>query len=220
MTNLEDSNELAISCRRARKRTLKARWQKSAVLLSPCGRSSSSSSSKRAPRPKPTRYLLACELSYPAIGSDSLIPNHQDLIRQAAYLKEAAHVGTETVKLLKRAWEEMLDTSVLAANIKHMIRLCVLAAGNVFSSSGAQQSASRALDSPEGHHTDKANGMRETMAKRLKRRCLRLGKACESLMRGVRQGVEVDDQFEKLVLALSEWLAALNKAHQDIRLVR
>jgi hypothetical protein len=39
-------------------------------------------------------------------------------------------------------------------------------------------------------------------------------------MRGVRQGVEVDDQFEKLVLALSEWLAALNKAHQDIRLVR
>ncbi len=47
-------------------------------------------------------------------------------------------MGTETVKLLKRAWEEMLDTSVLAANIKHMIRLCVLAAGNVFSSSGAQ----------------------------------------------------------------------------------
>jgi hypothetical protein len=139
------------------------------------------------------------------------------LIRQAAYLKEAAHVGTETVKLLKRAWEEMLDTSVLAANIKHMIRLCVLAAGNVFASSGTV--CVSLLTHPKDH-SDKANGMRETMAKRLKRRCLRLGKACESLMRGVRQGVEVDDQFEKLVLALSEWLAALNKAHQDIRLVR
>ena len=143
------------------------------------------------------------------------------MIRQAAYLKEAAHVGTETVKLLKRAWEEMLDTSVLAANIKHMIHLCVLAAGNVFSSSERRTVCVHELwTHPEGHHTDKANGMRETMAKRLKRRCLRLGKACESLMRGVRQGVEVDDQFEKLVLALSEWLAALNKAHQDIRLVR
>jgi hypothetical protein len=61
-------NELAISCRRARKHTLKARWRKSAVLWSPCDRSSSSSCSKHAPRPKPTRYLLACELSCPAIG--------------------------------------------------------------------------------------------------------------------------------------------------------
>lgn len=105
--------------------------------------------------------------------------------------QEAALLAIETIKRLRTT--EMVDMSIVASNVKHIICLCVLAAGC-------------------------KDGMREATAKRLKRWCLRLGKASERIVKCVRQGIELDDEFEKLVCALDGWHKSLAKAHQEIRL--
>lgn len=68
--------------------------------------------------------------------------------------------------------------------------------------------------------SDITTGMRDTTAKRVKRRSVRLGKAADQLVKGVREGIEVDNQFDRLISALTEWLSAVNQAHQELRRLR
>lgn len=139
-------------------------------------------------------------------------------------MQEAVILGTTTSKMLQKAWEEKLDISLLSRNVKLIASLSLDASGRTPCCNCSSCIPCRPhREHPCVAYTRVVGGainaarMQEAMANRMKRHCVRLVKASDNLVRGVRLGVEVDDHFDRVVRALASWTACVGQAQQVLR---